>query len=201
MFPSKVRLLRSKHTLASRLVLGIETSCDDTGAAVMDGTGTILGESLHSQKEVHLRWVSHRLLSGSSRHGRVEVLEPWSKTKVISRCGQTPPIIKSAHVDCLLLLFQVVSGGVASNQYIRKVLTIIAERTGLRLLCPPARFCTDNGVMIAWNGVERLREGKGVLAPDVDVSYEPKAPLGVDISAEVRAAAIRLPSVRIKIPD
>lgn len=42
----------------SRLVLGIETSCDDTGAAVLDETGSVLGESLHSQKEVHLRWVS-----------------------------------------------------------------------------------------------------------------------------------------------
>lgn len=47
---------RGKATSA-RLVLGIETSCDDTGAAVMDETGLILGESLHSQKEVHLRWV------------------------------------------------------------------------------------------------------------------------------------------------
>ncbi|MEQ2252473.1 putative tRNA N6-adenosine threonylcarbamoyltransferase, mitochondrial [Ilyodon furcidens] len=95
----------------------------------------------------------------------------------------------------------VLSGGVASNQYIRKALMIITEATGLRLLCPPAKFCTDNGVMIAWNGVERLREGNGILPPDVDVSYEPKAPLGVDISAEVRAAAIRLPSIRLKIPN
>ena len=39
----------------SRLVLGIETSCDDTGAAVVNETGLILGESLHSQKEVHLQ--------------------------------------------------------------------------------------------------------------------------------------------------
>lgn len=39
----------------SRLVLGIETSCDDTGAAVVDETGEILGESLQSQKDVHLR--------------------------------------------------------------------------------------------------------------------------------------------------
>ncbi|XP_008293291.1 tRNA N6-adenosine threonylcarbamoyltransferase, mitochondrial [Stegastes partitus] len=93
----------------------------------------------------------------------------------------------------------VVSGGVASNQYIRKALSIITKMTGLHLVCPPAKFCTDNGVMIAWNGVERLREGKGILPPDVDVRYEPKAPLGVDISAEVRAAAIRLPSVWMKI--
>lgn len=71
MLSSKVkflqRLLQLRHTFCcsptfgktfcSRLVLGIETSCDDTGAAVLDERGAILGESLHSQKEVHLRWV------------------------------------------------------------------------------------------------------------------------------------------------
>lgn len=93
----------------------------------------------------------------------------------------------------------VLSGGVASNLYIRKALTTIAEATGLQLLCPPAKFCTDNGVMIAWNGVERLREQRGILPPNVDVRYEPKAPLGVDMTAEVKAAAIRLPSFKTKI--
>ncbi|XP_016522682.1 tRNA N6-adenosine threonylcarbamoyltransferase, mitochondrial isoform X2 [Poecilia formosa] len=67
----------------------------------------------------------------------------------------------------------VLSGGVASNQYIRKALAVVAEATGLQLLCPPSRFCTDNGAMVAWNGVERLREGIGILAPEVEVSYEP----------------------------
>ncbi|XP_029386606.1 tRNA N6-adenosine threonylcarbamoyltransferase, mitochondrial [Echeneis naucrates] len=95
----------------------------------------------------------------------------------------------------------VLSGGVASNQYIRKALTVITDMTGLHLLCPPAKFCTDNGVMIAWNGVERLREGKGILPPNVDVFYEPKAPLGMDMTAEVKAAAIRLPPIRFKIPN
>ncbi|XP_013881659.1 tRNA N6-adenosine threonylcarbamoyltransferase, mitochondrial [Austrofundulus limnaeus] len=93
----------------------------------------------------------------------------------------------------------VLSGGVASNEYIRKALSIITEETGLHLLCPPAEFCTDNGVMIAWNGVERLREGLGILPPNVDVFYEPKAPLGLDMTEEVRAADIRLPPIRIQI--
>ncbi|XP_068184566.1 tRNA N6-adenosine threonylcarbamoyltransferase, mitochondrial [Antennarius striatus] len=93
----------------------------------------------------------------------------------------------------------VVSGGVASNQYIRKALAIITETTGVHLLCPPGKLCTDNGVMIAWNGVERLREGKGILPPDVEVRYEPKAPLGVDLTAEVKAAAIKLPPIKLTI--
>lgn len=46
------------RAMCTRLVLGIETSCDETGAAVMDERGLILGESLHSQKEVHLKWVA-----------------------------------------------------------------------------------------------------------------------------------------------
>ncbi|XP_026768279.3 tRNA N6-adenosine threonylcarbamoyltransferase, mitochondrial [Pangasianodon hypophthalmus] len=93
----------------------------------------------------------------------------------------------------------VVSGGVASNEYIRETLRIVTDTTGLQLLCPPAKFCTDNGVMIAWNGVERLKEGKGVVSHTQDVTYEPKAPLGRDISAEVRDAAIKLPALKLKI--
>lgn len=37
------------------VILGIETSCDDTGAAIVDSKGTVLGESLHSQHKTHLR--------------------------------------------------------------------------------------------------------------------------------------------------
>uniref|UniRef100_A0A1B0ESJ6 N(6)-L-threonylcarbamoyladenine synthase n=1 Tax=Lutzomyia longipalpis TaxID=7200 RepID=A0A1B0ESJ6_LUTLO len=37
------------------LILGIETSCDDTGAAILDSNGRILGEALHSQLSVHLK--------------------------------------------------------------------------------------------------------------------------------------------------
>ncbi|XP_072301401.1 tRNA N6-adenosine threonylcarbamoyltransferase, mitochondrial [Eucyclogobius newberryi] len=93
----------------------------------------------------------------------------------------------------------VLSGGVASNGYVRKALSLITEREGLRLLCPPPQLCTDNGVMVAWNGVERLREKKGILSPDENVRYEPKAPLGVDFTAQVRAAAIKVPPVKMTI--
>lgn len=37
-----------------RLVLGIETSCDDTGAAVVDNKGNVLGDSLNSQLRIHV---------------------------------------------------------------------------------------------------------------------------------------------------
>lgn len=91
----------------------------------------------------------------------------------------------------------VVSGGVASNRYIRKTLQIVTDATGFSLLCPPPRLCTDNGVMIAWNGIERLRAGLDVLHSTEGVRYEPKAPLGTDISDQVEKAAIRVPELNL----
>ena len=45
---------------------------------------------------------------------------------------------------------QVVSGGVASNQFLRSKLRLLLDHYDLSLHCPPTHLCTDNGVMIAW---------------------------------------------------
>lgn len=49
----------------------------------------------------------------------------------------------------------VVAGGVAANTYVRGRLSAVADDAGLCMVCPPPRLCTDNGVMVAWAGVER----------------------------------------------
>ncbi|XP_053327830.1 tRNA N6-adenosine threonylcarbamoyltransferase, mitochondrial [Spea bombifrons] len=90
----------------------------------------------------------------------------------------------------------VVSGGVASNGYIRRVLQSVTDSLDMSLLCPPPKLCTDNGIMIAWNGVERLRTGAGILHNIDGIRYEPRAPLGTDISESVRKAAIKVPSLK-----
>lgn len=51
------RTYTSTISIIKPLILGIETSCDDTGAAILDRNGTILGESLHSQQNLHLRYI------------------------------------------------------------------------------------------------------------------------------------------------
>lgn len=63
----------------SRLVLGIETSCDETGAAVLDEKGEILGESLHSQKHAHLRWV---MKLWRLDQGRFWLLNNWNEEQI-----------------------------------------------------------------------------------------------------------------------
>ena len=48
----KIPATQARRFCNVRKVLGIETSCDDTGAAVVDETGHILGESLNSQSRL-----------------------------------------------------------------------------------------------------------------------------------------------------
>ena len=42
------------------------------------------------------------------------------------------------------------------------------------MVAPPQKLCTDNGAMIAWAGVERLRLGR---VDPLDVAARPRWPL------------------------
>lgn len=53
----------------------------------------------------------------------------------------------------------VVAGGVAANCAIKKMLQELCAANSWALVAPPAKYCTDNGAMIAWAGAERLGEG------------------------------------------
>ncbi|XP_038645095.1 tRNA N6-adenosine threonylcarbamoyltransferase, mitochondrial isoform X2 [Scyliorhinus torazame] len=93
----------------------------------------------------------------------------------------------------------VVSGGVASNEYIRKALQIVTEANGFSLHYPPPKLCTDNGIMIAWNGIEKLRAGIDVVHKPEGIRYEPKAPLGINFSEQVKKAALKVPYLKLNI--
>ncbi len=45
-----------RHFLPLAVVLGIESSCDDTGIAVVTDSGRVLGESLVGQADIHAPW-------------------------------------------------------------------------------------------------------------------------------------------------
>ncbi len=53
----------------------------------------------------------------------------------------------------------VVSGGVAANTYLRAHLKDLADKNNLIFAAPPIQYCTDNGVMVAWAGLERFAKG------------------------------------------
>lgn len=85
----------------------------------------------------------------------------------------------------------VISGGVACNSYVRGALNLICDSMGFTLKCPTPKLCTDNGIMIAWNGMEKLIAGVGVAKNAAAVDIEARSPLGQDITAQVRAAGIK----------
>ena len=54
-----------------------------------------------------------------------------------------------------------ITGGVAANKDLtRRVSELLAAHSsGLDLVIPPPSVCTDNGLMVAWNAVEKLSKG------------------------------------------
>ncbi len=68
----------------------------------------------------------------------------------------------------------VVAGGVASNGAIRDALQRFCAQSGIKLIAPPPILCTDNGAMIAWAGIERLRIGP---VDDLAAPARPRWPL------------------------
>src|SRR3569833_2161826 len=68
----------------------------------------------------------------------------------------------------------VVAGGVAANQAIGAGLRGVAEELEARLVVPPIPLCTDNGVMVAWAGAERLALGQ---AAEFTVAAKARWPL------------------------
>ncbi|MDM9627315.1 tRNA (adenosine(37)-N6)-threonylcarbamoyltransferase complex transferase subunit TsaD [Rhizobium sp. S152] len=74
----------------------------------------------------------------------------------------------------------VVAGGVAANLAVRGTLQALCDKNRFRFVAPPLHLCTDNAVMIAWAGLERM--ATGVVPDDLDVQPRSRWPL--DSSAE-----------------
>lgn len=53
--------------------------------------------------------------------------------------------ITDHNIHLVICGLQVVSGGVASNQYVRARLDQVVKKNSLQLVCPPPSLCTDNG--------------------------------------------------------
>jgi N6-L-threonylcarbamoyladenine synthase len=127
-------------------------------------------------------------LSGLKTAVRIEVdrLRRPNRTDIQDICASFQAAIVDVVIDrarMALRLFReqagaprglVVAGGVAANGPLRAALARFAVESGLRLALPPLNLCTDNGAMIAWAGIERLRLG---LTDGMDFAPRPRWPL------------------------
>jgi len=68
----------------------------------------------------------------------------------------------------------VVCGGVAANQALRAALKGLTARHHAAFIAPPVKLCSDNGAMIAWAGIERLKRG---MIDTLDMAARPRWPL------------------------
>uniref|UniRef100_A0A182K7W4 N(6)-L-threonylcarbamoyladenine synthase n=1 Tax=Anopheles christyi TaxID=43041 RepID=A0A182K7W4_9DIPT len=95
----------------------------------------------------------------------------------------------------------VVSGGVACNDVIFDALSSMAAQFGYNTYRPPKHLCTDNGTMIAWNGVEKLLAKDTVEMTknyeQVDISG--KCPIGESLVDEVKEANIACKWAKVDI--
>ncbi len=89
---------------------------------------------------------------------------------------------------CPLGRHLVVSGGVAANTYLRACLKRLAEESGLVFAAPPIKFCTDNGVMIAWAGLERFQAG---FTSPLDFKPRPRWPLDENAPKAAGAGGVK----------
>jgi N6-L-threonylcarbamoyladenine synthase len=81
----------------------------------------------------------------------------------------------------------VAAGGVAANSALRTGLVQLAAEHRTRFVAPPPALCTDNAVMIAWAGAERLKRG---MTDPLDFKARPRWPLDPD-AAPVRGAGVK----------
>ena len=80
-------LRRTPHALprdGTFTVLGIETSCDDTGVAVVRSDGAILGEAIASQAALHEEWGG--VVPGIARDAHQDALDRMVAT-ALSNAG------------------------------------------------------------------------------------------------------------------
>ena len=88
--------------------------------------------------------------------------------------------------------------------YIKARLEAVCSLNGVTMSSPPVSYCTDNGVMIAWNGCERMLSRNGAAKEIVVVesgqqdqaffdSLKPigKCELGEDISKQIKLLQIK----------
>ncbi|XP_045493381.1 probable tRNA N6-adenosine threonylcarbamoyltransferase, mitochondrial [Colias croceus] len=93
----------------------------------------------------------------------------------------------------------VVSGGVACNNFIFKNLNVLCDEVGYKIYRPSSKLCTDNGVMIAWNGLEKWKRGIDIVTDLYSLDLKAVSPLGENLIPEVCEAKIPMKLLKIKM--
>lgn len=111
------------------------------------GIKTFLRKLINSSKDLNCNYVQD--ICASFQHTMALVLAE----RLVNAAKAFKEV---AGVNCGAL---VLSGGVASNLYIRKLIRIAAAKLSFSYFAPPISLCTDNAAMIAWAAQEHFAQG------------------------------------------
>ena len=118
-------------------------------------------------------------LNTIAKHRGDDVL-PDDQTMADIACAFQEAVVDTLAIKCRRALQQcelkrlVIAGGVSANSALREKLAQITKKLGGEVFYPRPEFCTDNGAMIAYAGLQRLKAGT-----DADLTFKatPRWPL------------------------
>ncbi|BHF64447.1 Probable tRNA N6-adenosine threonylcarbamoyltransferase, mitochondrial [Sparganum proliferum] len=178
------------HVAADLLIKRLEQSTDLSTPQQLDMTQiSAVCASVQTAVTRHLCRRLQRAVEFCARERLLPVSVPSSETPTYGNTALSPEESPQPSL--------VVSGGVGSNLFIRGALARVAHHYGMRLVAPPPRLCTDNGVMIAWNGALLHDAGLRITNDPTLVDYSPRAPLGEDVRDLVRKADIKVKPLKL----
>lgn len=103
-----------------------------------------------------------------------------AQTRADIACAFEDALVDTLIIKCRRALEQsglrrlVIAGGVSANQKLREKMANMLATIGAELFCARPEFCTDNGAMIAYAGMMRLKAGH--TAP-LELTVRPRWPL------------------------
>ncbi|PKG58075.1 tRNA (adenosine(37)-N6)-threonylcarbamoyltransferase complex transferase subunit TsaD [Shewanella sp. Choline-02u-19] len=102
------------------------------------------------------------------------------QTRANIACAFEEAVVDTLAIKCKRALKQtgyqrlVIAGGVSANTRLRASLAEMMKNLGGKVYYPRDEFCTDNGAMIAYAGLQRLKAGQ---TDDLSVKGQPRWPL------------------------
>ena len=146
----------------------LRTGCDFSFSGLKTGVKAVVEKHLQLGEDLHKKLLAEEAETGETpdvlAKSRCDMAASFQRVAVDHLVERTGRAVARARDRCAQagldpVKTMVVAGGVAANGLVRSKLGELAEKNSLEILLPPLKYCVDNGVMVAWTGVERLKQG------------------------------------------
>ncbi|MGV6801990.1 MAG: tRNA (adenosine(37)-N6)-threonylcarbamoyltransferase complex transferase subunit TsaD [bacterium] len=117
-------------------------------------------------------------VNDNDQKGKADIAASFQKAAIAHLATRTQKAMQQLGQEGQDCRHLVIAGGVAANKALRAEFDRLTQNLGWTLTVPPAKYCTDNGAMIAIAGAERLRrDGALSLRQAMGLPAKPRWPL------------------------